>query len=155
MENSEFRNSLPKLAQRRLVGINPTLYIIDDNDDNLFLYEWIFTRYLPEYALHLFSDGLFIQQEPDSGRPKPDLILLDLKMPHISGLELLTELKQNDQWRDIPVVVFTSSSSPKDKEECYKAGASGFIQKAFSVNTIKAQLEEICQRWLTKKRFSR
>ncbi|MFD1140527.1 response regulator [Larkinella insperata] len=153
MENSESHNSLPRLAQKRLVGINPSLYIIDDNDDNLFLYEWIFTRYLPDYALHLFSDGLFVRQSQDSSRPKPDLILLDLKMPHISGFELLNELKQNPGWQHIPVVVFTNSTSPKDEEDCYKAGASAFVQKAFSVNTIKAQLEEICQRWLGKKRL--
>ena len=153
MENSEFWYPLPKLAQKNLVGTSPTICIIDDNDDNLFLYEWIFTRYLPDYALSLFSDGLFVQQYLNSAKSKPDLILLDLKMPHISGFDLLTELRQNDRWQHIPVVVFTNSTSLKDKEECYKAGASGFIQKAFSVNTIKAQLEEICQQWLSHKRF--
>ncbi|WP_460635685.1 response regulator [Larkinella harenae] len=134
--------------------MNPLLYIIEDNDDNLLLYEWIFTRYLPSYTFHLFSDGLFLQQKMESVRSKPDLILLDLKMPYMDGLELLIQLKEDDQWKDIPVVIFTHSTSPKEREACLKAGASGYIIKDISVNGIKEQLQDMCRRWLKSNRLA-
>lgn len=148
MESSQSPKLSTKSFRPVSVGINPTICIIDDNDDSLFLYEWIFTRYLPNYTFHLFSDGIFLQKYQNPANQKPDLILLDLKMPYISGIELLARLKQDAQWQRIPVIVFTNSDSPRDEEACYEAGASDFVKKAFSVNTIKAQLETICQQWL-------
>jgi CheY-like chemotaxis protein len=59
----------------------------------------------------------------------PDLILLDLNLPGISGAEVLTELKQDPQLHFVPTVVLTSSARPQDINECYKLGASAFLVK--------------------------
>ncbi|RCR66525.1 response regulator [Larkinella punicea] len=130
------------------VGENPTLCFIEDNDENLILYEWINARYLPDYTFQLYSDGFFLQERLNAIAPKPDLILLDLKMPHITGCELLTQLKEHPDWKHIPVVIFTHSTSPKDVEHCFAAGADGFINKEISVHGITAQLVEVCEHWL-------
>ncbi|MGA0560040.1 response regulator [Larkinella sp. VNQ87] len=134
--------------------MNPTIYIIEDNDDNLFLYEWIFVRHLPDYSFHLFSDGLSVQHHVGRATQKPDLILLDLKMPNVSGFELLTHFKTDPSWKHIPVVIFSHSTSPREIEACYQAGASGFVHKEISVHGIKSQLQSICHQWLQQGRLS-
>ncbi|MFC5409806.1 response regulator [Larkinella bovis] len=154
MADSECGNS-PSIPSRRVaVCRSPLLYIIEDNDDNLLLYEWIFTRHLRTITFHLFSDGTFLRSRLEAARQKPDLILLDLKMPYISGLELLVQLKQDPHWKDIPVIIYTHSTSEREREACFQAGASGFIHKEISVHGIRAQLEDVCQVWLKANRFT-
>ncbi|GAB3891150.1 response regulator [Larkinella knui] len=155
MKNSESAAlSINNTSHQVPMNVNPTICIIEDNDDNLILYEWINTRHLPEYIFQLYTDGLFLQQRLNASGPKPDLILLDLKMPHISGLQLLKRLKEHPEWQRVPVVIFTHSTSPKEVEECYQAGADGFINKDISVHGIKAQLEAVCEHWLKHHRLS-
>ncbi|GAB3341962.1 response regulator [Larkinella ripae] len=148
-ENSSFSFSTSRQAA---VGFGPTLYIIEDNDDNLMLYEWIFTRHLPNYTFHLFSDGLFLQNHLKMALKKPDLILLDLKMPYLSGFEILDQLKQDPQWQAIPVIIYSHSTSEKEAEACYKAGAVDFVSKDISVHGIRSQLEGICKQWINHNR---
>jgi CheY-like chemotaxis protein len=61
--------------------------------------------------------------------PRPDLILLDLKLPGKNGLEVLAEVKADDQLRRIPVVLLTSSDTPKDIHRAYELQASCYITK--------------------------
>ena len=62
--------------------------------------------------------------------PKPDIILLDLKLPKVSGLEVLEQVKGEERLRDIPVVVLTASDEGKDIIRSYKAGAEGYFTKS-------------------------
>ncbi|MEW6751572.1 MAG: response regulator [Candidatus Latescibacterota bacterium] len=63
------------------------------------------------------------------GRPLPDLILLDLKMPRKGGQEVLREIKAHPRLRRIPVVMLTTSASEEDIGQCYELGASSYIVK--------------------------
>lgn len=66
----------------------------------------------------------------DKGRaPRPVLILLDLNLPGTDGREVLAQIKQDDDLKEIPVVVFTTSSYERDVEACYRAGANSYVQK--------------------------
>lgn len=59
----------------------------------------------------------------------PKVILLDLKLPKISGLEVLKTLKSDSQWKHIPVVILSSSKEDSDIAECYKLGVNSYIVK--------------------------
>ena len=62
--------------------------------------------------------------------PKPDLILLDLKLPKVSGLEILEQIKGEERLRDIPVVVLTASDEGKDIIRSYQGGAESYFTKS-------------------------
>jgi CheY-like chemotaxis protein len=74
---------------------------------------------------YLYYRGNFAQ------RPKgnPVVILLDLKMPRLDGIEVLRRLKADEQMRLVPVVMLTSSRESHDLEECYRLGASAYVVK--------------------------
>lgn len=77
----------------------------------------------------------------------PDLILLDLNMPKISGIEFLSILKTSKDLRHIPTVILTTSNNQKDLEECYKIGVSGYILKPLKYNDYVKKIEAVLNYW--------
>jgi two-component system, chemotaxis family, response regulator Rcp1 len=81
-------------------------------------------------TVHVAKDGFaaldFLRHDSS---PRPDLILLDLTLPGMDGLELLAKLKHDSALRSIPVIVLSSSSSDVDVEDAYRLHASCFIRK--------------------------
>ena len=75
----------------------------------------------------LYNRGDYADKEVN---PKPDLILLDLKLPKVSGLEILGQVKGEERLRDIPVVVLTASDEGKDIIESYQGGAESYFTKS-------------------------
>lgn len=80
--------------------------------------------------------------------PRPSLILLDLNMPSIDGRELLAEVKHDDRFKEIPVVVITTSSNPKDVTECYRNGANSYQLKTIDYEMFKQQMQLLVEYWL-------
>ena len=74
------------------------------------------------HNLGVYADG--------ETNPEPDLILLDLKLPKLSGLEVLVQIKTEERLRDIPVVVLTASDEGKDIIKCYQGGAVSYFTKS-------------------------
>lgn len=78
----------------------------------------------------------------------PKLILLDLKLPKISGLEVLKRLKSDERTRHIPVVVLTSSSELSDRSESYLLGANSYIVKPLNADKFSQFASDIIFYWL-------
>jgi two-component system, response regulator len=93
----------------------------------------------------IFARGKFAERK-DSKKPK--LIILDLKLPKIDGLEVLKELKSNDATKIIPVVVLTSSKEEKDIVESYKIGVNSYISKPVDFDKFMISVKEIGFYWL-------
>lgn len=70
-------------------------------------------------------------ENPDA---RPDVILLDLNMPKMNGIEFLTTLRQSNSWKSIKVFVLTTSEEKEDKEQTKKLGVSGYIVKPLKLN---------------------
>ena len=83
-----------------------------------------------------------------NGLGAPALILLDLKMPGMSGIEVLREIRSDDRLRELPVVVITSSALESDRTEEIAAGASDYMQKPLALAQFSNDLESILRRWL-------
>jgi len=78
---------------------------------------------------------------------RPRLILLDLKMPKVSGIEVLRELKSDPETKKIPVVILTSSREEPDVETCYELGANSYIVKPVGFENFAAAVSEIGLYW--------
>lgn len=79
--------------------------------------------------------------------PRPAIILLDLNLPGTDGREVLEQIKKDELLKIIPVVVFTTSSNPKDIEVCYQYGVNGYIVKPIDVTKLMKTLQIFISYW--------
>ncbi|WP_372754532.1 response regulator [Mariniflexile sp.] len=77
----------------------------------------------------------------------PDIILLDLNMPKINGIEFLTILKKDEVLRYIPTIILTTSSNQKDLLECYKIGIAGYVLKPLKYEDYVSKIETLLAYW--------
>ena len=77
----------------------------------------------------------------------PDLIFLDLNMPRMNGKQCLKELKANERFREIPVIIYTTSRIKDDMRETMQLGASGFITKPFRTADIRKAVIKILEKY--------
>jgi CheY-like chemotaxis protein len=77
----------------------------------------------------------------------PDLILLDLNMPKVGGIEFLAILKKNDDVKHIPTVILTTSDNQKDLEECYRLGVSGYVLKPLKYDDYVEKIKKVLSYW--------
>ncbi|MDQ3109183.1 MAG: response regulator, partial [Bacteroidota bacterium] len=78
----------------------------------------------------------------------PKLILLDLKMPKVNGLEVLRKVRQDERTKMIPVVILTSSKEARDISQAYQLGANSFIEKPLDFDKYMSAVTEIANYWM-------
>jgi two-component system response regulator len=93
----------------------------------------------------LFCDGPFADRSFDN---RPRLILLDLKLPKVDGMEVLKRLKADARTRTIPVVILTSSKEERDLAEGYGLGANSYIQKPVDFEQFRNTVKRVGFYWL-------
>ncbi|MBI5101134.1 MAG: response regulator [Nitrospirae bacterium] len=125
-----------------------TILIVDDNPDDVEISKMLIKRIDQNIRTEPALRGEVALKRLRSGGPLPSLILLDLKMPGMSGFDVLREIRADKQLRHIPVIVVTASSLEGDKKGSYDAGADGFIQKAFNMEQFGLDLSSIITRFL-------
>lgn len=109
-------------------------------------------------ALKALDSGVKVEVSRDGHRASeylhsisqalPKLILLDIKLPKLSGLELLKMIRESSTTRMTPVVMLTSSDEPRDLLACYEAGASGFVRKPVDYDEYVAAVKALGNFWL-------
>jgi CheY-like chemotaxis protein len=120
------------------------LLIDDDADDQLIFKEAIgeITEQVDCVFANNGFEGLSSLIRLD---PAPSLIFLDLNMPIMNGFECLEQIRKNDQWRKIPVIIFSTSNNPADKGRSEKLGAEAFLTKTADFQLLKIKLSQILQ----------
>ena len=93
----------------------------------------------------LFQRGRYART---GSAPRPDLILMDLNLPRKSGAEVIEQVKANDQLKDIPVVVLTTSDRDEDVQRCYRIGANNYLIKPVQFDECVKLIADIQQYWL-------
>ena len=78
-------------------------------------------------------------------RELPDVILSDIMMPDIDGLQFIRELRQDPRYQQIPVVVVSAKASTNDRQAAFEAGATTFLAKPFSANELETHIASLLQ----------
>jgi two-component system response regulator len=106
-----------------------------------------------QQALHfLFATGPYANRNPRNG---PRVVLLDLKLPKVDGLEVLKQVKADERTRTIPVVVMTSSKEDRDMVESYKLGVNSYITKPVEFEKFLEAVRQFGLYWLLVNRIPR
>jgi CheY-like chemotaxis protein len=126
------------------------IFLAEDHEGDVFLVRRALSRMHRGYNLTVARNGedalaLLNQLEIADG-DRPDLIVLDLNLPRINGLELLSRIRAVDNFRKIPIIIFTSSDSPRDRELAMSLGANLYVRKPTDLNSfmkLGVTIEEI------------
>ena len=98
---------------------------------------------------YLTGEGQFANREK---YPLPSLVLLDLKLPRVMGLEVLRRLDQRRNFRRLIVIVLTSSQQPEDIDTAYDLGAKAYLVKPSGLDQLEPMAQAIKDFWLTQNR---
>ncbi|MCS3162038.1 response regulator [Bacteroides faecis] len=111
------------------------LLLVEDNEELLYLMERILSRH---YHVLIAKDGL---EALDIIKDNEiDIIISDVMMPEMDGLELCRTLKSNLETSHIPIILLTAKNTAEDRIECYNAGADGYISKPFELKILEARI---------------
>ncbi|MGA9032981.1 MAG: response regulator [Sulfuricaulis sp.] len=131
------------------------ILLVEDNDAHVKLILRAFKEDRLANPVHVVSDGeqaldyLYRRgdyQDPIKS-PRPDMILLDLKLPKIDGLEILKTVKEDVKLKDIPVVVLTSSTDQRDVHEAYRHYVNSYIAKPVDFDKFRQVVQELDYYW--------
>jgi CheY-like chemotaxis protein len=105
------------------------------------------------HYLHIVDNGeralnFLYRQHFYKQTPRPDLIILDLHIPKVNGLELLTIIKQDNSLKTIPVIIFTNCQNRAEIEECYRLQANSLIAKPVDFENFLSVVKKIIDFWL-------
>jgi two-component system response regulator len=131
------------------VNDRPVLLIEDDLDD-IELTKRAFARSPFANDVEVARDGTAALERllgPDAG-PMPALVLLDLKLPRVNGLEVLQRLRADERTRFLPIVILTSSGEERDLMEGYRLGANSYLRKPVDFGAFQSTIDQIGAYWL-------
>ena len=139
-----------------MTGNEIEILIVEDNPDDLEMTLRALRRAHLANNIHVARDGaealeFIFAQGMHAGRKVengPKVILLDLKLPKVDGLEVLRRVKEDPRTKLIPVVVLTSSKELPDVAECYKLGVNSYIVKPVNFERFAAAVSELGMYWL-------
>lgn len=149
------------MRMREIMESKPQVVLsVDDNDVDGALLERAFKRTSiparlyrvsegPQAMAYLAGDGIYRDRE---SYPLPDLVLLDLAMPKMSGVEVLKWIREQSIVRKTRVLIFTSSEKPEDFRAANEIGADGYLLKPTKFDDLKKLVKQIHEEWLGRKK---
>ena len=114
-------------------------------EDDVFMQAILNQSLLQHYQLTIFNNGLDAIAFLQSGKI-PDVIISDLNVPQVDGLQLIEQLKSSGFFNAIPIIILSGEKSTEKKIECLEAGADDYIEKPFNPREIQARLKIILKR---------
>ena len=118
---------------------SPTLFVVEDEADTAALLKMIMEE--EGYEVLHASDGKQAQVQIDA-LPPPALVLLDIGLPHVNGLELLAQMRKKSTWATVPIVMLTAAADQTQICKAVVAGASAYILKPFKRESLLAKLAQ-------------
>ncbi len=125
---------------------NKTIHVlfVDDDTDEAYLFNEAIEQLGLPVTISKAQDGNDLMKILSSEKePLPDLVFLDLNMPHKDGVETLKEIRANNRYSDLPVLIFSTSDIKTHTDACYQYGANRYIVKPETFDQILAMVKQI------------
>ena len=135
----------------------PEILLVEDSADDIELTLRAFRRREAQQSVavvkdgeealeYLFREGRYEDRDVNSS---PRLVLLDLNLPKLGGVQVLQRLRSDDRTKLLPVVVLTTSAEPRDLEECYGYGANSYVRKPVDFRDFESVVDQLHNYWLS------
>jgi len=136
--------NFPAMAETGDVDI----LLVEDDPNDAELTQRAFRKSDLDVRLTIVRDGAEALDYLFGGKPRPKVVLLDLKLPKIDGIDVLRRIRAGERTRTIPVVVLTSSQEERDIVECYELGANSYVVKPVDFDRFYRTVSDIGAYWL-------
>ena len=131
-------------------GNNPPridVLLVEDNEGDIGLFREGLNAIGASLTLHVATDGIQAMNFLRQKKPKPQLIVLDLNIPGMNGYEVLEQVKQDAELKEVPVVIFSSSGAARDVKTAYRLQANSFVRKPMDVDEFFNAVASIERFW--------
>jgi len=130
---------------------------VEDNPDDAAIAASALKEHAPAHEIVVVNDGAEARDFLNATGAfahryvcdPPDLVLLDVKLPKLDGLEVLRSMRNEERTRAVPVVVLTSSDEDNDVVRAYAVGANSYIRKPVDYDSFSRTVRDVCGYWLT------
>lgn len=133
----------------------PDIFYVEDDPDYAFILQTAVSEITQELKVGIVEDGRNAIEQLKafaSSKGKPKLILLDLNLPGLSGLDVLKTIKEMPFLKYIPVILFSTSDNPKDVKASYEFGANAFVTKPDGYTNLLTCLKTMHEFWFLQNR---
>jgi CheY-like chemotaxis protein len=124
------------------------ILLVEDNPDDIELTKRAFKKHNLVNSIDIVTDGAEAIEYFKKTTNLPSVVLLDIKLPKINGLEVLQFIRSNELTRLLPVVILTSSNEERDLIASYKIGANSFVRKPVDFDRFMDAVRELGLYWL-------
>lgn len=129
------------------------ILLVEDNEDDIALTRRALEKTNFKSNVVVAHDGqeaidFLFEKDADSESNLPIVMLLDLNMPKIGGLEVLRRLRSDERTKNLPIVVLTTSDEQNDISESYNLGANSYIQKPLDMNDFFVAIQDLQSYWM-------
>jgi CheY-like chemotaxis protein len=118
------------------------ILLAEDDEEDVFLFKTVLSELNQDIHVAVATDGNVLMTLLKQVTILPEMIFLDLNMPHKNGFECLSEIKANEKWNSIKIVILSTSSQPQQIEIAYKGGVDLYLAKPVSYTQFKNMMEK-------------
>ena len=119
------------------------IFLAEDDEDDQLLFAMAVKEIDNSICLNQAKNGVEALTTLDNMHRLPDLIFMDINMPLMNGFECLLELKTNKHLHNIPVIIYSTSSTPSDVARAYNLGACLYLEKPFNINEFETIIKKL------------
>ena len=123
------------------------ILLIEDDTIEIMKFNRVLSSLEAKHSITEVNNGEDALELLQNSKKLPDIILLDLNMPKMNGIEFLTALKANEILKFIPTVILTTSNNHRDMVECYKIGIAGYILKPLKYEEYRSKIKALLNYW--------
>ena len=115
-----------------------TALLVDDDEDTVYLLRLLLLR--DGFIVHTATNGRDAKEFIESSKPT-DIVITDLMLPYVSGFELITRIREDRQWKDVPVICLSGKVTERDAVRALDIGANDYVTKPYSPQELSARIK--------------